>query len=471
MLNRIDEEKQYEIINKILDEEYRNKELVNHLRDIFAKKGLPINIISTLFSREQDWQDISKMGQIGFVDGCYNILKWDNLKLNKWYSDVDIASYMTYSKVNEEIKEVYLPEMIKLDEMTYIGAREINVISKYLENLLFLYNKETQRASKYTTLGTSDKIIRTISFNQKAINEMKELIKNGNFEYDLIVINVLLINKNNDPRVEIKSAYSNSNIYNITITPDYDINSNRYTVINLLDGFHRCMAFVRACEEYKNETGEELTYKTPIKLVMRDLQDAKRIVGQTFKRSDTDKGFVKAMEVNDYTIFLDGLMKKCKTLSPKKVADYYDDYLYKKNSYTHKIVLLDGLKKCKDIPFNKPMQCNFVQKSMAKIIDLLINYLCDGCYNGNIKEMINNSNLMDINIFLGYIAIADVLKDIKDENELIEYIQEIGDRLYLIQEENKSELEELKLTNKKYNANNIFNYFKKIAMEVVNNEK
>ena len=81
MLNRIDEEKQYEIINKILDEEYRNKELVNHLRDIFAKKGLPINIISTLFSREQDWQDISKMGQIGFVDGCYNILKWDNLKL------------------------------------------------------------------------------------------------------------------------------------------------------------------------------------------------------------------------------------------------------------------------------------------------------------------------------------------------------------------------------------------------------
>ena len=39
MLNRIDEEKQYEIINKILDEEYKNKELINHLRDIFAKKG------------------------------------------------------------------------------------------------------------------------------------------------------------------------------------------------------------------------------------------------------------------------------------------------------------------------------------------------------------------------------------------------------------------------------------------------
>ena len=44
MFNKLEEEKQYELINKILDEEYKNKDLINHLRDIFVKKGLPINI-------------------------------------------------------------------------------------------------------------------------------------------------------------------------------------------------------------------------------------------------------------------------------------------------------------------------------------------------------------------------------------------------------------------------------------------
>lgn len=460
------EDKKYDILNKIFKEEFENKELINTLRDLFTKKGLSINIITTLFASEQDWSDIELMGQIAFIDGCHQALKWEYLELDKWFGEMDISNYYSFVRINEKLTKVELKKFLKMDEYTYCGLVEIGLLGRWLENLLIKYNKDAQRASKYTTLGTTDKIIRTISFNEKAIDEIIKSIEDETYEFDMISLNALLLNKRVKPLINIEERWKDSDIYDITITPNYDIKSNNYTVIDLVDGFHRTMAFMKAESVYFEKNGEHLTALTPVRFSIGDIERAKRIVSQTFKRSDTNADWKKSIEVNDYTIFLDNMIKKSKVLK-NKVASYYDEYLYKKNSLTHKLTMLSSLKKISTIDFKSKLQSSFDQQAMADIIDKFFEYMTS-YYDNKMNKLIKESCFADVNIFCGYIIMASIIMQREDNIDL--YIKLVADELYLIQEEDKERLDNLRLKDKKPNYNEIYTFFKNLTEEVIENE-
>ena len=473
----LNEEKKYDILNKILDEEFDNKKLINTLRDVFAKKGLTVNIITTLFAREQDWDDIEHIGQMAFIDGCYKALEWEYLKLDKWFGEMDIANYLSYVKVDEKLTKIELKSFLKMDDYTYSGLVEIGLLGRWLESILIKYNKDSQRASKYTTLGTSNKIIRTISFNQKAIEEIIKSVNEGTYEFDMVCLNALLINRKVKPLINFEeynitdnkgNIIEGRNVYDITITPNYDIKSNNYTVVDLVDGFHRTMAFKEADSVYFNRTGNHLTALTPVRFSIGDIERGKRIVAQTFKRSDTNPNWKKAIEVNDYTVFLNNMIKKSKVLN-NKVASYYDEYLYQKNSLTHKLTMLYSLKKIKTIDFKSKMQSSFDQQLMADIIDKIFEYLTTTYYDGKMRNLIKESYLADVNIFCGYIIMASILMQ-QDEENIDIYIKKVCDELYLVHEEDKDKIINLKLKERNPHFNEIYCFFKDLTEEVINNE-
>jgi hypothetical protein len=84
---------------------------------------------------------------------------------------------------------------------------------------------------------------------------------------------------------------------------------------------------------------------------------------------------------------------------------------------------------------------------------------------GTMKNIIEKTHLADVNIFVGYIAIANVLREIEDYTT---FIIKIGEKLCSLTNE---ELEPLKLINRSVNIKKVYDYFEKIAKEVVNNEE
>jgi hypothetical protein len=79
-------------------------------------------------------------------------------------------------------------------------------------------------------------------------------------------------------------------------------------------------------------------------------------------------------------------------------------------------------------------------------------------------NLINNTHLADVNIFIGYLAIANILSELKNyDNELLEIANKI-------MELTNEELLPLKLINKGVSIKNVYNFFERIVKEVVNHE-
>ena len=85
------------------------------------------------------------------------------------------------------------------------------------------------------------------------------------------------------------------------------------------------------------------------------------------------------------------------------------------------------------------------------------------------RNLIKESYLADVNIFCGYIIMASILMQ-QDEENIDIYIKKVCDELYLIHEEDKDKIINLKLKERNPHFNEIYCFFKDLTEEVINNE-
>ena len=201
----------------------------------------------------------------------------------------------------------------------------------------------------------------------------------------------------------------------------------------------------------------------PIKITIRDLKGAQRVVNQIFKRSDTDRQWLETLENSDYNDFVELLIKSSQILN-EKVVKTYDEYIAIP-SITYSAILSETIEKhAIDIPVNSKLQRKMIAESMSNIIDELFEYLL--MEHETLENLEKETHLVDVNIFIGYIAIANELRQF--ENNYEKYLMKIGNKLMSLTNE---DLEPLKLTWKSFSVRKIYNYFKHIAKEVIENEE
>lgn len=449
-----------EILQGLVNTEYKNVELRRALTNEYSKRDLSMEKIGALFDGTLKFQSLDNIELIIFSQVCHTILKSQSLseeELEKFFSKsaIEEAKNMKIED-KEKITQCVFDNMLKIDGSNYVGRISFEQIYKYFNNGLLRYNKKSQRKSNVKDVGTLGNKIREISINEKHVKEIGELMLNNEFEENQIILNVLLKEKNNPNYSFIPRDGADDIIGTLIITPNTtDVDSAEYTQIDILDGFHRIMGVMSAVGAYLAETGKYLEGGLDLRVVFRTLEDARKIVRQTFKRSDTDADYLEGMDKNNYTDIIDIISKKSKVLKDKVGLDY-DDCIVE-GALTYRTILAKALKEYSNLDVNSVRIREIGTKQIAKTIDDIILYIKEIYFDNSMEKMKSESNLLDINIFIGYLAVAVEIYKKKLDN-----VFEVAEQIYLMSKDN---MKQLNLNGKKCNIQLIYDTFDSIVVE------
>lgn len=440
----LEKSKLFNIIESLVVEEVNNSEFRQYINTIFYEKKLNNNVVSCLFNNSREMKSFRTIEQIAIAKACYEYKeKSDSYDYKKYFSKSEIDSFEDYEGLDEESNIMEFNNFLKVDDNLYRGNKSYIDIASYYERMLYIYNVDTQRANSFKKIA--GKMIRKPSVDKKTVNSIRESILSGTFEDTEIILNVRLV-EGKSPRFEFIPKYDDV-LGDILIEPQYtNKEDERYTEVNILDGYHRILAIKSAVDYYYQETGNELEGSIGVKIVFADNERALRIVDQTFKRSSTDKQFLGAIKTNNYTILTDDIIKKSKELRGN-VAKTYDECVAF-GKITHKYIL-NKVAEYLEIKSGSINDRNFQSKKYAKLIDEYIDVVKYEFEDDDISKFINP------NIFAGVIAYG---KGYFDRNKDVEY-DELYNLAAMISNLKSEDIKKMRLMNKNCSIPKIVEFF------------
>lgn len=378
----------YEVLTDVLfNVGLKNKDLIKAINKKLTEKGIDKRIMYLLYNDLKSIDELDDITTMCILEASYGVLKQDKFKMNNYFGINKIAQYEAYMNVEEPLDEVVL-DGITEHEDGYTGTISYKQIYDFMNNNLLIYYKETQREGKITKLG--DKYIKTISINKKNIKEMSELAIKGELAPSEIKLNILLTDEDVEPQVYFKKEYKD--IGELCIKPEYQDEQHK-TLLSIVDGYHRVLAITNAVSKHLSETGEMLQGYMLITITMKTVEEIKQVILQTFKRSQTSREFLKTLESNDYTKFVDNILKNVNL----PVANTYADLKTGDHIITYKTLLVDAVK-CMDIKFNSRSASVIISKEIAENIEIILDYM----KSKDIKITCNS--------FIPILAIADKMR-------------------------------------------------------------
>lgn len=373
----------------LFDVGLKNKDLIKAINKKLTEKGISKNIMHLLYNDLKGVDELDDITIMCILDASYDVLKDNKLKMNNYFGVNKITQYEAYMNLETPLEEIILEGMTEHEEDgSYTGSISYEQIYNFMNNNLLIYYKETQREGKVTKLGNN--YIKTISINKKNIKEMSELAIKGELAPSEIKLNVLLTDEDVEPQVYFKKEYKD--IGELCIKPEYE-NENTKTLCTIADGYHRLLAITNAVSKHLSETGEMLQGYMLVTITEKTVEEIKQVILQTFKRSQTSREFLKTLESNDYTKFVDNILKNVNL----PVANTYADLKTGDHIITYKTLLIDVVK-CMDVKVNSKSASVIASKQIAENIEIILDYM----KSKNIKITCNS--------FISILAIADKMR-------------------------------------------------------------
>ena len=431
-----------------------NSSLAKALNEELLKKNINPNLTGLLFNGMKDIVDLNDNELILLSKVFYSYFKDDNLKPSHYFSDKDLINYETNIKEHyESINLIELNNTIKINDTSYVAFVGAEMLYNMYESNIIIYNKETQRSPKIRVLG-KNYVVKQISLNKNAVKEIANEMLNETYESDLIIFNVLQL-PNNVPNI----LYDNGTLY---IKPNLNVEDEDFTCVNVIDGMHRLSALVNAVAKLKKDKKEiPASMGLIVKIIVRDIEGAKRVVTQSFKRSSTDKDFLKSLEVNDYTKLTDAFIKELPECIREKIYSTYNECVYNRG-ITYKTLITDCMRKIltqeKNFLFNLKVVTN-----MGAIGEKILSYILEEYYEKNFTVFQNESNIMRKNSFVYLLVFFHEIykRKIPEENFLV-----IADRIALSSGTWDKDI----LSRKKFNMNELIEEAEEILEEEILND-
>ena len=170
---------------------------------------------------------MNDMEKMTFANTCYEVLGGGRYNIKYYFSGTKQAEWLSYVNAAEKINDIYCEDFKRINSYEYHGDFTYEQVYKYMKNILWIYYPATQRSSKYREVNEKT-IIREVNVNKKSVNEISNLILEGKFEATEIILNCMMI-KGKTPKFILEKKYKE--IGDITIKPDYDIDSENYTIV------------------------------------------------------------------------------------------------------------------------------------------------------------------------------------------------------------------------------------------------
>lgn len=244
--------------------------------DVNKKFGFPTGMVSDVVTFRVDMQDTLEvlLYAIAFSLNNNNIFE-TKINLERYFPKKEIAEFSKYKYQVSTIKFpfTFASPMIEIkpDEQ-YIGRTTVKELMQLRDAQIINYNANTQRTM--TLKKGKDFEYYKITLNHKAVDQIVELLKKGDFVPNTLTFNL-------SPETDF--TYKNGKL---TI--------NEKTAFDILDGYHRYIAMSNLYNIDK-----DFDYPMEIRIMFLSEENAKQFIYQEDQRTPLAKDDAKAMNKND----------------------------------------------------------------------------------------------------------------------------------------------------------------------------
>lgn len=206
----------------------------------------------------------------------FRIFKNDMINPNNIFSIEEINEFGLPSGISSNVQKlypVYFNSVLQISDQDYLTIIDIKQLVRLYEQNLLVYNFSTQRNHKVKKSRSHGEIW-IPRINRKSVNDIKTLLVQNLFLSDTITFNVV-----ND---------NNANLQYISDQQRLIIKSGE---INILDGFHRLSAAMKAYYEYP---GIDLKWQLSIKHY--DVITARRYIAQINTMNKVPKKYLAQLK-------------------------------------------------------------------------------------------------------------------------------------------------------------------------------
>lgn len=435
--SKLDEKEQKDIIDRLINTQVKNKQLINEIRKEFESKKLQYSKVSAVFNLLKDFDELETNEKIAFVTASYRILKKEELIPNRFFGNNALVKYQMFTNQSEKFDTIRLEQVRRINDFEYQGYIPDRILALSMEYGLLYYNIDTQRPYEAKAVGDKGRYLRKLDINQKNVDEMFELMKEGKFEDTEITLNVRRI-KGYDSKWHFTPQWNDIGMFEIT--PNYDTNSKNFTIVDIADGTHRILAKKKYVEWYYKEYDKYPPDTQGIKVAIkiRTEEECKEFIRQVFQRADVvDKEYIENLKVDEYSQFVKDMVNESDILKGR-VGERYEDILVN-NKLTSYTLLKNTIKEFAKINFESVIDKNDKLEDLAKSIDMIITYLCEKYFSNDLNSMIEDKTFMSNGMFVMYVLLADMI----NEGKIDKKYKNIIDVLYSLKDD--QEFKDLKL--------------------------
>jgi hypothetical protein len=393
-----------QLLSQVIEQIKHDKTKVDIIKENLRTeyKILPGKIQKIITNSEEELRNVSDELLYLLTNEVYIVTGDMEIKPDSYYKEREIKEIKTNFEVTqpEKIEFPYtFTNVNRVDFDDYLTIIKASEIKHLFENGLLQYNFETQREARQHKDNDTGSIIETPKIVEKSVKEMEEL-----FIKDEIISSVITFNARLGSSNEGEELIFDNEKHALTVT--------KGTLLDVLDGFHRINAIVRALR--KNPSVDK-TFKLNI------LNFNKEKARQYFGQMNTTNPVSKA-KIEEYR----------KTREGSTVADYLkynsllkgliasgDHISYKSDLLVTFNTLSEGIDDIYEI--DNRADAIKVSRYLTEFFNKLFESFPDE-FLGNIAEVRENSLINTNAMFYGYILLS---KRMKDDNVELDKLSDI----------------------------------------------
>lgn len=388
-----DRQKLEEVLNLLLESYSNDNKIINKLVDDLVEghnfsRGRTIGI----FTKNTPLSFFSNIELCLIVIYFYAITKEYKIKPDEWFNEGEILEAESFKYTDEEkITRIVLHNVDQINEYQWICTKETyQNIARFMSNGLISYNMRTQRQPIVRRHG--NKIIKTANIKPAKVEAIKKEMLDGTFNANVITWNI---------RKATGLERFKYNSKDRTLIIEVDENTN----VDVIDGANRTAAILKS-----TESKPDIDRVTLIMVYNVQEEKARQIIYQEAKAEPLDEDYVNTFNVSDIN------MQLVKNINSTQSMNELFNRIgtAKELDRENKLVTYETLSKAIDYIYNlkdKPIiEARNVEKFLIELFNIVIgtHYLS---FNENLKLTRKNSYMADNNMFIGYIALGEELKN------------------------------------------------------------
>lgn len=403
---KVSREKIENVVKDYLKQIFADKLKTEQIKSYMTGKGFSQGQVTRMMNLNQSpevWND-EHLGVMALA-----ISEQNGLKMSDYYNESEIR---VYEEFKTESKKTYEDTMIfenafqTTENQFMIPAVSIKQIKEYWDGKLIGYDPNIQR--ELIRKEKNGQVIERMNLSKKKMNEIAEKIVTGKFFSNDIVLNVL------------KTGLENIK-YNEE-TKKLIINVDENTKVDVIDGAHRLMGFLKAIQLDSN-----IDFNTSINLSILDKIDAGRLIQQEDMHTPISKSKAKLLGNTNPFLEIAKKINKYGTEETNELFNHFAEDLNEVKINKNKFVTFET--------FGEAVKYNFFNedtKISARKIDSTTEFLIKGFNEllGLLKEKLDAEDDIKIirekgaylenNMIIGYVALLSDIQHREDWKSIIE---------------------------------------------------